>query len=129
MFSQSNIYCLDAYFYNYLTQSVVWIPKVLPSLISNLTRLLSGRFSDDRNVRFSYFGDKYHRNNLINNTVCAYNPHDPDTRLCNIFRLGDMVEAAGGNYSTLATTGGVMAIHIQWKCNLDFDFIKNCLPE
>ena len=42
---------------------------------------------------------------------------------------GDMVEAAGGNYSTLATTGGVVAVHIQWKCNLDFDFIKNCLPE
>ena len=40
-----------------------------------------------------------------------------------------MVEAAGGNYSTLATTGGVVAVHIQWKCNLDFDFIKNCLPE
>ena len=40
-----------------------------------------------------------------------------------------MVEAAGGNYSTLATTGGVVAVHIQWKCNLDFDFLKNCLPE
>ena len=42
---------------------------------------------------------------------------------------GDMVTAAGGNYSTLAATGGVVAIHIQWKCNLDFDFLQNCLPE
>ena len=46
-----------------------------------------------------------------------------------ICTTGDMVEAAGGNYSTLATTGGVVAVHIQWKCNLDFDFLKNCLPE
>ena len=41
---------------------------------------------------------------------------------------GDIVSAAGGNYSTLAVTGGVVAIHIQWICNLDFDFQKNCLP-
>ena len=80
-------------------------------------------------LRFSYFGDQYHRNNLINNTVCSYRLADPRTWLCNIFRLGDMVEAAGGNYTTLATTGGVVAIHIKWKCNLDFDFLKNCLPE
>ena len=38
------------------------------------------------------------------------------------------MSAAGGNYSTLAVTGGVVAIHIQWICNLDFDFQKNCLP-
>ena len=41
---------------------------------------------------------------------------------------GDIVAAAGGNYSTLAVTGGVVAIHIQWVCNLDFDFYQNCLP-
>ena len=39
-------------------------------------------------VRFSYFGDQYHRNNLINNTVCAYQLDNSDTWLCNIFRLG-----------------------------------------
>ena len=44
------------------------------------------------------------------------------------FLSGDIVAAAGGNYSTLAVTGGVVAIHIQWLCNLDFDFYQNCLP-
>ena len=71
---------------------------------------------------------RYHRNNMPAK-VCVYNFSEPDTWMCNIFKLGDMVEAAGGNYTTLATTGGVVAIHIKWKCNLDFDFLKNCLPE
>ena len=26
-------------------------------------------------------------------------------------------------------SGGVVAIHIQWICNLDFDFEENCLPK
>ena len=42
---------------------------------------------------------------------------------------GDIVESAGGNYSTLSISGGVVAIHIKWICNLDFDFMENCLPE
>ena len=41
---------------------------------------------------------------------------------------GEIVEAAGGNYSTLSVNGGVVAVHIQWICNLDFDFMENCLP-
>ena len=41
---------------------------------------------------------------------------------------GDMVEAAGGNYTQLAVSGGVVAVHIQWICNLDWDFFKYCLP-
>ena len=40
-------------------------------------------------LMFSYFGDQYHRNNLINNTVCAYRLDTPATWLCNIFRLGE----------------------------------------
>jgi len=111
-----------------------WCPTEDDRLVKGSSEaLISG--SDNHTVfiknsiRFSYFGDQYHRNNLINNTVCTYKLEDPDTWLCNIFRLGDMVTAAGGNYSTLAATGGVVAIHIQWKCNLDFDFLQNCLPE
>ena len=44
-------------------------------------------------------------------------------------RSGDIVKAAGGNYTTLSINGGVVAIHIKWICNLDFDFKKNCLPQ
>ena len=61
--------------------------------------------------------------------VCVYNFSDPDTWMCNIFKLGDMVTAAGGNYSQLSVSGGVVAIHIQWLCNLDWDFMKYCLPK
>ena len=39
------------------------------------------------------------------------------------------MKAAGGNYTTLSINGGVVAIHIKWICNLDFDFQKNCLPQ
>ena len=40
-----------------------------------------------------------------------------------------MVEAAGGDYEKLSVTGGVVAVHIQWICNLDFDFMEHCLPK
>jgi hypothetical protein len=46
----------------------------------------------------------------------------------NFSLAGEIVEAAGGNYSILAITGGVVAVHIEWICNLDFDFHNNCLP-
>ena len=40
-----------------------------------------------------------------------------------------MVTAAGGNYRQLSVSGGVVAIHIQWICNLDWDFMRHCLPK
>ena len=42
---------------------------------------------------------------------------------------GDMVAAAGGNYTQLSISGGVVAVHIEWICNLDWDFVKYCLPK
>ena len=38
-------------------------------------------------VKFSYFGERFHRNNMPDR-FCIYNFTDPDTRLCNIFKLG-----------------------------------------
>ena len=56
-----------------------------------------------------------------------------------------MVSAAGGNYTQLSisgkkslsvydrclimTPGGVVAVHVEWTCNLDWDFNKYCLPK
>ena len=34
-----------------------------------------------------------------------------------------------GNYSQLAIRGAVISIEIKWDCDLDFDFMKNCLPQ
>ena len=45
------------------------------------------------------------------------------------FVVGDMVRAAGGNYTQLSISGGVVAVHIEWICNLDWDFDKYCLPK
>jgi len=79
-------------------------------------------------IRFSYFGDKYHRNNLPHG-ICRYDFTNKTTWLCNIFKLGDMVLAAGGNYTQLSISGGVVAVHIEWTCNLDWDFEQYCLPK
>ena len=38
-------------------------------------------------IRFSYFGDHFHRNN-VPKTLCLFNYMDKDTSRCNIFRLG-----------------------------------------
>ena len=38
-------------------------------------------------IKFSYFGERFHRNNMPNK-ICLYNFSDPDTWLCNIFKLG-----------------------------------------
>ncbi|XP_068956896.1 P2X purinoceptor 6 [Petaurus breviceps papuanus] len=38
---------------------------------------------------------------------------------CPVFRVGDMVEAAGGDFEDLALLGGVVRIQISWDCNLD----------
>ena len=42
---------------------------------------------------------------------------------------GEIVSAAGGDYDKLSISGGVVAVHIQWICNLDWDFMENCLPK
>ena len=38
-------------------------------------------------IKFSYFGERFHRNNMPNH-VCIFNFTDPTTRLCNVFKLG-----------------------------------------
>ena len=103
------------------------------------------------NLPYRYFTKyhfifSYHRNNMPER-VCVYNFSDSATWMCNIFKLGDiisdnpgwllrcllrpgdMVTAAGGDYTKLSVGGGVVAIHIQWICNLDWDFLKYCLPK
>uniref|UniRef100_A0A8D0H812 P2X purinoceptor n=1 Tax=Sphenodon punctatus TaxID=8508 RepID=A0A8D0H812_SPHPU len=56
----------------------------------------------------------------INSTylkTCIYDPKtDP---FCPIFRLRQIVEAAGQNFQEMAVQGGVMAVQIKWNCDLD----------
>ena len=38
-------------------------------------------------IKFSYFGEQFHRNNMPDN-ICVFNFTDLNTRRCNIFKLG-----------------------------------------
>ena len=47
-------------------------------------------------ISFPWFDiEKYRRNNMPNG-ICHYIPNNESTWLCPIFKLGDMVELAGG---------------------------------
>ena len=54
-------------------------------------------------VAFPYFGDKYMRNNLVGNNgkPCLFKQDNEtgENNGCQIFKLGDIVELAGGNFS------------------------------
>lgn len=57
---------------------------------------------------------------------CKYNATtDP---FCPIFRLRDMVEAAGQNFQAMAVEGGVMGLQINWNCDLD-KAASHCVPK
>ncbi|RXN10374.1 P2X purinoceptor 1-like protein [Labeo rohita] len=62
--------------------------------------------------------------NYIN--TCLFHPKtDP---LCPIFRLGDIVERSGFNFTEIAYAGGAIGVLIDWDCNLDLS-IKHCKPK
>ncbi|XP_037353600.1 P2X purinoceptor 6 [Talpa occidentalis] len=48
---------------------------------------------------------------------CRYDPHS--SPYCPVFRIGDLVAAAGGVFEDLALLGGAVSIHIRWDCDLD----------
>ena len=80
-------------------------------------------------ISFSRFGSRHYNRNNMPNGICIYKPLDPGTHHCPIFRLGDMVLQAGGNFTKMAIKGGVMGIGITWNCDLDWDFEQYCLPK
>ncbi|MGH0151429.1 UNVERIFIED_CONTAM: hypothetical protein FKN15_020153 [Acipenser sinensis] len=72
----------------------------------------------NRNI-LPHMNDTYLRGCVFNRTTDPY---------CPIFRLGDIVQEAGENFTEMAIEGGVIAIQINWECNLDRLFHK-CVPE
>ncbi len=79
-------------------------------------------------IAFPRFGHSYHRKNMQDGRFCIFSPLDPPEKLCPIFRLGDIVEQAGGNITSLSVRGGVVGVDITWNCDLDWDFERYCLP-
>ena len=60
-------------------------------------------------IAFPHFGPKYRRNNIMGGSVPSiYN--FKTNPLGQIFIIGEIVELAGGNYTVLATNGGVIGI-------------------
>ncbi|KAA0190521.1 P2X purinoceptor 4 [Fasciolopsis buskii] len=58
---------------------------------------------------------------------CIYRPADRLDRYCPNFRIRDILLYAGANTYKVMRRGGVIAITIDWKCNLDFS-LKHCRP-
>ena len=80
-------------------------------------------------ISFPYFGKG--RTNILewqNSSYLETCRHSDVQPFCPVFTLGQIVEAAGGNYSEMAVLGGVINIDIMWDCNLDLDFLSHCRP-
>ncbi|XP_061458779.1 P2X purinoceptor 7 isoform X2 [Rhineura floridana] len=78
------------------------------------------------NIHFPKFN--YTKRNILPefNTSCTHNkttaPH------CPIFRLGDILQAAGEKFAEVAVQGGIIGIEINWDCNLD-KWLHRCSPK
>ncbi|CAL8073877.1 unnamed protein product [Orchesella dallaii] len=114
-----------------------WCPVELDKLpLGGKRALLEGsRYSTvliKNSIEFPLFGNKYKKRNILDSSSvkdlenCIH--HVKDDPSCPIFRIGDIVEAAGENFSKVAVKGGVFRIEINWECDLDWDFTKHCNP-
>ncbi|XP_021065097.1 P2X purinoceptor 6 isoform X1 [Mus pahari] len=57
---------------------------------------------------------------------CLYDPLS--SPYCPVFRVGDLVAMAGGDFEDLALLGGAVGISIHWDCNLDRKD-SDCCPQ
>ncbi|XP_003796046.1 P2X purinoceptor 7 [Otolemur garnettii] len=73
-------------------------------------------------------GHNYTTRNILPglNISCTF--HKTQNPQCPIFRLGDMFQETGDNFSDVAIQGGIMGIEIYWDCNLDRWF-HHCRPK
>ncbi|XP_059532794.1 P2X purinoceptor 7 isoform X1 [Myotis daubentonii] len=73
-------------------------------------------------------GHNYTTRNILPdlNITCTY--HKTENPQCPIFRLGDIFQETGDNFSEVAIKGGIMGIEIYWDCNLD-SWFHHCRPK
>ncbi|KAM5237729.1 P2X purinoceptor 7 [Ctenodactylus gundi] len=72
-------------------------------------------------------GHNYTTRNILGlNISCTF--HKAWNPLCPIFRLGDIFQETGDNFSDVAIKGGIMGIEIYWDCNLD-RWSHHCHPK
>ena len=86
----------------YVCEISGWCPVELDVLAMEDTPLIQGteKFTVliKNAISFPWFGE-YRRNNMPNG-ICMFKPNKESTWLCPIFRLGDIVELAGGTQNT-----------------------------
>ena len=87
-----------------------WCPIEIDSLPLGKDKALMQKAEDytvfiKNSMAFPYFGDEYARNNLIgkNNKPCMFEVTENGNNGCQIFRLGHIVQLAGGNFSRYVT--------------------------
>ncbi|XP_074868384.1 P2X purinoceptor 7 [Carettochelys insculpta] len=95
------------------------VPAILKSA-ENFTVLIKN------NIHFPKFNHTARNFSPKLNISCTFNKITaPD---CPIFRLGNILQATGENFSEMAIQGGIMGIEINWDCNLDKWFF-HCSPK
>ncbi|VDP68680.1 unnamed protein product [Echinostoma caproni] len=83
-------------------------------------------------IEFPYFDVK--RRNILQWMTedylhsCMYDPVSPLNQYCPVFRVYDMLRLAGANPDRMIYFGGVIAITIDWTCDLDWS-VEHCLPQ
>uniref|UniRef100_F7FSX2 P2X purinoceptor n=1 Tax=Monodelphis domestica TaxID=13616 RepID=F7FSX2_MONDO len=73
-------------------------------------------------------GHNYTTRNIlpgVNITCMFHRTHNPQ---CPIFRLGDIFQEVGENFSDVAVQSEIMSIEIYWNCNLD-SWFHSCRPK
>ncbi|EDM13674.1 purinergic receptor P2X, ligand-gated ion channel, 7, isoform CRA_b [Rattus norvegicus] len=73
-------------------------------------------------------GHNYTTRNILPgmNISCTF--HKTWNPQCPIFRLGDIFQEIGENFTEVAVQGGIMGIEIYWDCNLD-SWSHRCQPK
>uniref|UniRef100_A0A5K4F3P5 ATP receptor n=1 Tax=Schistosoma mansoni TaxID=6183 RepID=A0A5K4F3P5_SCHMA len=122
---QSNLRVCEIYGWCPTEHDVIPRPHLLASA-ENFTVMIKN------NIEFPHFRVK--RRNILNwmsrlfLKTCLYNPNDDKFKYCPVFRLGDILKYSDPVNKDIWETGGMVSIHIEWNCNLDFDEEK-CLPK
>ncbi|NXX93246.1 P2RX7 protein, partial [Centropus bengalensis] len=78
------------------------------------------------NIHFPKFNHTVLNIPSILNTSCTYNKKT--SPFCPIFRLGDILQESKQNFSEVAVKGGIIAIEINWDCDLD-SWFYDCTPK
>lgn len=81
-------------------------------------------------VTFSKFNfSKSNALETLDNTYFKHCRYDPlSSPYCPVFRIGDLVAAAGGDFEDLALLGGAVGIRVLWDCDLDIRG-SDCRPD